>query len=94
MQTTRCFADPKRKAGMSPASGIHDAYLKFIEDDFLSGQRIDLKTAGRPDPRPNVRKNASQLGDLTRDFDFTQTPRAPLVLSMNPKPEPTSIPGS
>ena len=43
-----------------------DAFVKFIEDDFLNGQRIDPKTDGRPDPRPDVRENASQLGDLTR----------------------------
>ena len=35
-----------------------DAYLKFIEDDFLHGQRIDPRTDGRPDPRPDVRENA------------------------------------
>ncbi|HLY25136.1 MAG TPA: alkaline phosphatase family protein, partial [Aggregatilineales bacterium] len=56
----------------------HDAYLKFIEDDFLSGQRIDPKTDGRPDPRPTVRESASQLGDLVNDFDFTQPPHSPL----------------
>jgi phospholipase C len=78
---------------MSPASGTHDAYLKFIEDDFLGGQRIDPKTDGRPDPRPD-RENASQLGDLTQDFDFAQTPRARLVLPTNPKPGPASIPGT
>jgi len=52
----------------------HDAYAKFIEDDFLSGQRLDPKTDGRPDPRPYVRENAPQLGDLINDFDFTQRP--------------------
>ena len=57
-----------------------DAYLKFIEDDFLNGQRIDPQTDGRPDPRPTVRENVPQLGDLTADFDFTQSPRAPVVL--------------
>jgi len=71
-----------------------DAYLKFIEDDFLGGQRIDPKTDGRPDSRPNVRENASQLGNLTQDFDFAQPPRPPLILSTNPKPGPASIPGS
>jgi phospholipase C len=71
-----------------------DAYLKFIEDDFLGGQRIDPATDGRPDPRPTVRENASQLGDLINDFDFTQTPRAPLVLSTNPKPGTAPVPGS
>ena len=57
-----------------------DAYLKFIEDDFLGGQRISSETDSRPDSRPDVRENASILGDLASDFDFNQTPRAPLVL--------------
>jgi phospholipase C len=69
-----------------------DAYLKFIEDDFLNGQRLDPKTDGRPDPRPSVRETASILGDLTQDFDFTQKPRQPLVLPENPPPGPASIP--
>ena len=71
-----------------------DAYLKLMEDDFLNGQRLDPKTDGRPDPRPSVRENMPQLGDLINDFDFAQPPRAPLVLPMNPKPGPASIPGS
>jgi hypothetical protein len=29
-----------------------DAYLKFIEDAFLGGQRLDPHTDGRPDPVP------------------------------------------
>ena len=61
-----------------------DAYLKFIEDDFLGGLRLDPKTDGRPDPRPTVREEAPILGDLTRDFDFDQQPRSPLVLSTHP----------
>ena len=69
-----------------------DAYVKFIEDDFLGGQRIDPMTDGRPDPRPGVRENASQLGDLTHDFDFTQPPRKPMVLDPHPKPGPASMP--
>src|SRR5260370_41871439 len=36
-----------------------DAYLKFIEDDFLGGSRLDPKTDVRSDPRPDVRENAS-----------------------------------
>ena len=58
----------------------HDAYAKFIEDDFLGGQRLDPATDGRADSRPGVRENAAQLGDLVNDFDFTQTPRAPMLL--------------
>ena len=58
----------------------HDAYVKFIEDDFLNGERIDPKTDGRPDLRPDVRENEPQLGDLRADLDFAQAPRAPEVL--------------
>jgi phospholipase C len=61
-----------------------DAYLKFIEDDFLGGQRLDPRTDGRPDPRPTVREDARILGNLLTDFDFTQRPRAPLLLPVRP----------
>ena len=64
-----------------------DAYLKFIEDLFLGGQRLDPKTDGRPDPRPDVREDAPQLGDLLEEFDFSRSPRPPMVLPT----EPTSI---
>jgi phospholipase C len=57
-----------------------DAYAKLIEDIFLGGARLDPKTDGRPDPRPEVRENDPLLGDLAKDFDFTQAPRAPLLL--------------
>jgi phospholipase C len=63
-----------------------DAFAKFIEDDFLGGQRLDPNTDGRPDPRPTVRENVSQLGDLRDDFDFEQAPRPPLILSTHPQP--------
>jgi DNA-binding CsgD family transcriptional regulator len=62
-----------------------DAYVKFIEDDFLGGQRLDPKTDGRPDPRPTVREAVPALGDLTRDFDFSQSPHPPVILSVNPR---------
>jgi phospholipase C len=61
-----------------------DAYLKFIEDDFLGGERLDPKTDGRPDPRPFVREDVPILGDLVQDFDFTQKPRPPLLLDPYP----------
>jgi phospholipase C len=57
----------------------HDAYLKFIEDVFLDGQRLDPMTDGRPDPRPTVRESVLR-GDLMNDFDFTQNPLPPLIL--------------
>ncbi len=62
-----------------------DAYLKFIEDVFLHGQRLNPKTDGRPDSRPDVRENSPMLGNLMQDFDFSQSPRPPLVLPVHPK---------
>jgi phospholipase C len=61
-----------------------DAYDKFIEDDFLGGQRIDPRSDGRPDPRPDVREDAKILGDLSADFDFSQPPRKPVILPPHP----------
>ncbi len=69
-----------------------DAYLKFIEDDFLGGARLDPKTDGRPDPRPDVREDATVLGDFAADFDFSQHPRPPVVLPTNPPTDSPSIP--
>ncbi len=65
-----------------------DAYLKFIEDDFLGGQRIS-KTDGRPDARPDVRENAKILGNLLADFNFNQKPRPPMLL---PRIPPNRLP--
>ncbi|HEX8714938.1 MAG TPA: alkaline phosphatase family protein, partial [Solirubrobacteraceae bacterium] len=70
----------------------HDAYLKFIEDDFLSGERLNPKTDGRPDKRPDVREEAPGLGDLASDFDFNQSPRPPVLLPSHPEPGPASNP--
>jgi phospholipase C len=61
-----------------------DAYLKFIEDDFLHGQRINPRTDGRPDSRPHVFEAAGILGNLTSDFNFRQKPRPPLILPLHP----------
>ena len=69
-----------------------DAYNKFIEDDFLSGARLDPATDGRPDPRPDVREDAAILGNLLADFDFSQPPRPPVLLSTSPAPGPASTP--
>jgi phospholipase C len=60
-----------------------DAFAKFIEDDFLGGQRLDPSSDGRPDLRPDVRENAAGLGNLVRDFNFAQRPRPPVVLPTN-----------
>jgi phospholipase C len=66
-----------------------DAYLKFIEDDFLGGRRLDPRTDGRPDPRPSVREQAPGLGNLIRDFNFNQEPQRPLLL---PRIPPSKLP--
>jgi phospholipase C len=84
---------PYAKAGMiDPQTLSHDAYTKFIEDDFLGGQRLDPATDGRPDPRPDVRENSPLLGDLTADFDFTQPPRPPMILPVCPTTDLTPKP--
>ena len=61
-----------------------DAYLRFIEDDFLGGARLDPKTDGRPDLRPTVREDAPQLGNLINDFNFSRSSRKALVLPLHP----------
>ncbi|HEV3284305.1 MAG TPA: alkaline phosphatase family protein [Solirubrobacteraceae bacterium] len=70
----------------------HDSYLKFIEDVFLRGARLNPATDGRPDPRPLTREESPRLGDLTKSFDFTQGPRQPLILKPFPPPGPASKP--
>ncbi|HTR89233.1 MAG TPA: IPT/TIG domain-containing protein, partial [Solirubrobacteraceae bacterium] len=73
----------------------HDAYLSFIEEDFMGGERLDPLTDGRPDPRPDVRETAAGLGNLAGDFDFDQSPRPPVLLSPEPEPGVASqAPGS
>ena len=69
-----------------------DAYLKFIEDDFLGGARLNPTTDGRPDPRPDVRENQPILGNLVQDFNFNQAPRAPVLLATNPPTDSPTIP--
>ena len=61
-----------------------DAYLKFIEDDFIGSQRLDPATDGRPDPRPDVREALRRLGNLSADFNFRQRPRRPFLLDPRP----------
>jgi len=70
----------------------HDAYLKFIEDDFLSSERLDPKTDGRPDKRIDVREEAPGLGDIASDFNFNQSPKPPVLLPTHPEPGPASNP--
>jgi phospholipase C len=69
-----------------------DAYLKFIEDDFLGGARIDPRTDGRPDGRPDVRENLRVLGNLANDFDFHERPQPGVILPLHPLTDATCKP--
>jgi hypothetical protein len=61
-----------------------DSTLRFIEDDFLDGQRLDPATDGRPDSRPFVAETTAGVGNLLADFNFTQKPLPPLILPTHP----------
>ncbi len=69
-----------------------DAYLKFIEDDFLNAARLNPKTDHRPDPRPDTREDVPRLGNLLKDFNFSQPPRPPVFLPTNPPSDSPSVP--
>jgi phospholipase C len=69
-----------------------DAYLRFIEDIFLDGARLDPANDGRPDNRPTVRETVPELGDLLTEFDFNQAPNPKLVLPTCPTPVDTVFP--
>jgi phospholipase C len=78
-----------RSGYIDPQTLSFDAYIKFIEDDFLGGARLNPATDGRPDSRPDVRENLSLLGNLQQDFNFSQSPRPPMTL--NPCPPNTTL---
>jgi phospholipase C len=81
---------PYAKAGTIDDQTLSfDAYLKFIEDVFMNGQRLNPKTDGRPDPRQTVRENWSGLGDLAKEFDFNQQPLKPVILNPYPLGKPS-----
>ena len=72
---------PWARSGMIDSQTLSfDAYLKLIEDLFLSKERLNPRTLSRPDSRPTVREKVPILGDLLREFDFGQEPLPPLVL--------------
>jgi phospholipase C len=76
---------PWAKGGtIDPQVLTFDAYLKLIEDLFLDGERLDPDTLSRPDSRPTVREEVGILGNLLREFDFTQDPLPTLVLDPTP----------
>jgi phospholipase C len=69
-----------------------DSYLKFIEDDFIGGARLNPATDGRPDPRPDVREDEPILGNLEADFNFNRAPRPPVLLDTNPPTDSPTLP--
>jgi len=81
-----------KKGYIDPQTLSSDAYLKFIEDDFLGGARLNPQTDGRPDRRPDVRETLPILGNIAQDFNFNQPPRPPLLLPTNPPTDSPSIP--
>ncbi len=68
-----------------------DSYATFIEDLFMAGARLDPVALGQPDSRPTIRDSlvsarfidghSETIGNLMNEFDFTQAPLPPLVLS-------------
>jgi phospholipase C len=86
---------PYAKAGYIDHQTLStDSYLRFIEDDFLGGQRLNPANDGRPDSRPYVAETLPGLGNLVNDFNFSRAPRAPLILPTRPRPGPPSMPGA
>ena len=88
---------PWVKAGMVDHQLLDFAsYATFIEDVFMNGARLDPVQMGFPDARPVVRDTLTvatygdgskvPIGKLMNEFDFTQAPLSPLILS-------THIPG-
>ena len=68
-----------------------DSYAVLIEDLFMSGARLDPAALGKPDKRPDIRDElthvtfpdgtSAPIGNLIDEFDFTQAPLPPLILS-------------
>ena len=68
-----------------------DSYATFIEDLFADGARLDPAALGQPDNRPDIRdaltrvtfpdRSIKPLGKLIDEFDFSQSPLPPLILS-------------
>jgi phospholipase C len=81
-----------------------DAYATFIEDIFMNGARLDPAALGNPDQRPDIRDALTHVtfpdgteepvGSLMAEFDFTQKPLPPLVLSTHIPTGITAICGS
>jgi len=93
MRVPAIIISPFAKRGfVDGAQSSADSFLKFIEDDFLNGARLNPLTDGRPDPRTVVRENLTT--NLIQAFNFNQKPRPPVILNpcpnstLTPKPKP------
>jgi phospholipase C len=68
-----------------------DSYAVLFEDLFMDSARLDPVKLGQPDGRPDIRDELTEvtfpdgtkapIGKLIDEFDFTQTPLPPLILS-------------
>jgi hypothetical protein len=68
-----------------------DSYATFFEDIFMGGARPNPAQLGNPDHRPDIRDALTSvtfpngvkapIGNLMDEFDFSQPPLSPLVLS-------------
>jgi phospholipase C len=68
-----------------------DSYATLVEDLFMNSARLDPTALGQPDSRPTIRDaitmvsypdgTTAPIGRLADEFDFTQAPLPPLVLS-------------
>jgi hypothetical protein len=61
-----------------------DAYLKFIEDDFLNGGRLDPKTDGRPDTRPDGQRNCADFRRPDAGLQFLTAGKAAYDITRRP----------
>ena len=84
---------PYARPGMIDHAALSfDGYATFIENIFANSTRLDPANFGEPDSRPTIRDEITSVrflsgktvavGDLLNEFDFDQTPIAPLVLSV------------
>lgn len=83
---------PYAKAGLIDHNVLSaDSYATFFEDLFMGGARLIPASLGEPDSRPDIRDSlrsatfvggrVRRIGRLMDEFDFTQTPLPPLLLS-------------
>jgi phospholipase C len=84
---------PWARAGMIDHHTMSfDAYATLIEDLFMDGARLNPAKMGKPDSRPTIRdaltevtypdsRRTEKIGKLIDEFDFTQKPLKPLILS-------------